>query len=96
MALSLDIHEEAGHLTGSRDALDLCRYSLGAIGPEIQWGENLGRAGSIEWRSADKAMGPLGITEGTDELARVVDAVEFRGGGSGTLNWSRQKLACPA
>jgi len=95
MARSRDIQKKAGHLTGGRDGLHMRRHSFGPIEPEIQGREIGGRAQRIHRRRADQAMGPPRIPEGADELPGVRDAMEFSGGGAGTINGCHGQLGRP-
>ena len=95
MARSRDIQKKASQSTSGGDGLDLCRHGFRTIEPEIKWCEKRGRTQRVHRRRADKAMNPLGIPEGADELTGVSDPMEFCGGGVGTINGNHGKLGRP-
>src|SRR5262249_16949054 len=85
MTRSLHIKEEARHLSSGVNALNLCRYRLEAVKPEIKCRQIVRCAGSIDGRSTQKTMGSPDIPEGADELPRVRNAMELGRGRAGTL-----------
>lgn len=96
MARSRDIQKKASQSTSGGDGLDLCRHGFGTIEPEIKWCEKSGHTQRVHRRRADKAMNPLGIPEGADELPGVRDAMEFSGGGARTIHGYYGQLGRPS